>query len=360
MLVGLVFLISAAVAQAALHVQIVNKTGRPDRSVFVMLAGGSADASLTPEHPVRLSQIAKRGFMLRSLSSGRLFFSYGAPVTDAEPPRAPVRYDKVELTYPGVANLTAVDFFSIPFRLQTIARNGRARGTLGYSAPTREILSAFERIRGARRAIIKTRDRQFARVLSPQLSPTSYPSFDPYIRSMAGRRVIVNGAFYGTPFQLFSYSGTFTRNGSIVLRGTIRVDGRAAAGEPLSVNGPALAPAIYTIDGPYSWGGATHHVSDNDVYAAIYRDLISGFAWGYWGGRYPNDTLSWDGLPPFGAARIKRTSYAAYNEYAAVIYRYSDAYGFSFSDTGPKKVQLPLDTPTLRITILPDRSPRHR
>lgn len=118
----------------------------------------------------------------------------------------------------------------------------------------------------------------------------------------------------------------------------------------------ALPRAIYTVDGPYEWGGRTRHVSDNDVYAVIYRDLIAGFAWGYWGGKYGNDIAQWQNKPPFAAARKTKTSYATYNQYAAVVYKYSDAYGFSFSDTGPKKVQLPLSAAQkLQITILPDR-----
>ena len=123
--------------------------------------------------------------------------------------------------------------------------------------------------------------------------------------------------------------------------------------------GSTLPSAVYTVDGPYTWGGATHHVGDNDVYAVLYRDLISGFAWGYWGGKYGNDSRAWQGKPPFAAARKTKTGYSTYNEYAAVIYKYSNAYGFSFSDTGPKKVQLPLDgAATLQITILPDGKKR--
>ena len=354
--------LTATSAAAAIDVQIVNQTGRPDSSIYVMLSGGSSSDGRLPDNtPVRLSDIGGRRFPLTAISAGRIFFSYGSPVNDAEPPAARIRYDKVELTYPGVANLTAVDFFGIPFRMQTLSAGGRVRGTLGYTAPTDTIVRALLRIPGARRALIKTAAGQFARVLSPQLSPTSYPSFRPYVGSLAGRRVVVRGAFFGTPFQTFTYAGTFTAGGSITLTGTITPSGgRAAPGQALSVAGGALAPAVYTADGPYVWGGAVHHVSDNDVYAAIYRDLIAGFAWGYWGGRYGNDTRAWAGKPPFAAARSKPARYATYNQYAAVIYRYSNAYGFSFSDTGPKKVQLPLSAPTLRITILPDQPPRRR
>ena len=102
-------------------------------------AGRCTDrAQLRNQEPVRLSAIARRRFTLDSLPAGRILFSFDSPVTSAEAPRSPVRYDKVELTYPGVANLTAVDFFGIPFRL-------------------------------------------FVRFLSPQLSPSSFPSFAPYV-----------------------------------------------------------------------------------------------------------------------------------------------------------------------------------
>ena len=353
----------APAADAALQVQIANDSGVPANRVFVMLDGGSSsDGQLRDNVPVRLSAIAHQRFALQSLAGGRIFFSYGSPVNDAEPPRARVRYDTVELSYPGVANLTAVDFFGIPFRLQALNASGRQLGQLAWTAPTDTIERALLAISGARRARVTTPSGAFARILSPQLSPTSYPSFAPYVRSMAGKRVTVRGAFFGTPFQRFVYSGTFARDGSIVLSGTVTPQGgRPRPGQSITVAGASMSPAIYTVDGPYSWGGATHMVSDNDVYAAIYRDLISGFAWGYWGGRYGNDSGRWTGKAPFAAARVRRTKHATYNEYAAVIYRYSDAYGFSFSDTGPKKVQLPLDgAATLRITILPDAPKRRR
>lgn len=349
------------VADAAITVQFSNQTGRPASDIYVMLDGGSSsDGQLSNEIPVKLSAIARTGFALSSLAGGRIFFSFGSPVNSAEPPQARIRYDKVELTYPGVANLTAVDFFGIPFKLQALNNDGKTVGQLAYTAPTNTIERTLLAIPGARRALVTTGSGAFARFLSPQLSPSSYPSFVPYVHSLSGQRVIVRGSFFGTPFQTFVYSGKFEPNGSIVLSGTITPKGgQPAQGEPVSVSGSSLPSAIYTVDGPYSWAGATHMVSDNDVYSAIYRDLVAGFAWGYWGGRYGNDSANWLGKPPFAAARKTRTRYATYNEYAAAIYKYSDAYGFSFSDTGPKKVQLPLEgATTLRITILPDATKR--
>ena len=355
-------LVAAPPAGADIRVQVVNRSGVPAGQVYVMVSGGSSsDGQLVDGVGAKLSTVRGSQFRLGSFS-GRIFFSYRAPVSSAEPPHWPTRYDKVELTYPGVANLTAVDFFGIPFKLQARGAGGKPLGTLTWNAPTSTVERALLAIPGGRRALVKTRAGGFARILSPQLSPTSYPSLARYIGSVSRRHLTVRGSFFGNPFQTFDYAGTFGGAGTTTLSGTIRPKGGSTTpGAALSVAGSTLPSAIYTVDGPYTWGGRTHHVSDNDVYAAIYRDLIAGFAWGYWGGKYGDDSARWQSKPPFQAARRSKTSYANYNEYAAVIYRYSNAYGFSFSDTGPKKVQLPLaGAQTLQITILPDTRTRRR
>jgi hypothetical protein len=355
-------LLVPSLAAAGIRVQVVNRSGHPAGQVYVMLSGGSSsDGQLRNEAPAKLSELRGSQFTVSSLS-GRVYLSYGAPVTSAEPPRWPTRYDKVELTYPGVANLTAVDFFGIPFKLQAQNAAGRALGTLTWNAPTDTVKQALLAIPGARGALVSNHGA-FVRILSPQLSPGSYPSFTRYIESLKATRLTLRGSFFGNPFQTFDYDGVFGGSGATTLIGKITPKGGPPAqGAAFGVDGSTVASAIYTVDGPYTWGGSTHRVSDNDVYSAIYRDLIAGFAWGYWGGKYGNDSAAWQNKPPFEAARKRRTSYATYNQYAAVVYRYSDAYGFSFSDTGPKKVQLPLGAAarTLQITILPDKQQRPR
>ena len=356
-LASLVLSLGALVASAqALDVQLVNHSDRPADRVYVMLHGGSsADGKLTNDDPKRLSAISGRHFALSSISGGRIFFSYGRPVSPAEPPSSDIRYDKVELTYPGVANLTAVDFFAIPFRLQTLNSSGNELGELAYRARTNVIRRALMDV-AAPGALVRTREGGFARVLSPQLSQGSYRSFARDIKSMAGKRVTLRGAFYGTPYQEFIYSGRFANDGSIRLNGTLTTpSGPSTQGKTVAVTGSSLPSAIYTVNGPFTVGGQPATVSDNNVYSAIYRDLLSGFAWGYMGGRYGNDSDNWWGKPPFQAARATQEPYATFNEYAAAIFRYSDAYGFSFSDTGPRPVVVGLDgATTLRITIMGD------
>jgi hypothetical protein len=345
-------------AASALTVKLDNRSEHRSDRVWVMLSGGSsADGKLADGVPTRLDRIANRSFRIDGISAGRIYVSFGRPVAPNEPMDSPTRYDKVELTYPGVANLTAVDFFAIPLRLQTLDRDGHVLGRLGYSVDTTTVKRALLAIPGADRALIKTRIGTMARILSPQLSPSSYPLFGRYVSSLAGQSVVVRGAYYGTPYQTFVYRGTFADSGDVTLRGRIAGPSGTAPGYDLSVDGATLDSAIYTANGEYRWGGGVHHVADNDVYAVIYRDLISGYAWGYWGGRYGNDTAKWQGKPPFEAARVSPSPYATYNRYAAAIYRYSNAYGFAFSDTGPKKVVVGLDdAKTLRIVIPPDQA----
>jgi len=98
-------------------------------------------------------------------------------------------------------------------------------------------------------------------------------------------------------------------------------------------------------------------VSYNDVYAAIYRDLVAGFDFGYVGGKYGSNSADWYGTTPFHPpyACARNTDDGFYNKYASIIAANSDAYGFPFSDRN-QQVQVALNSAvkTLRITILPD------
>ncbi len=342
-----------SLAAGPLKVNIVNKSGQKAKSIYVMLHGGSSsDGQLPEDVPKRLSQLRSNSFEVENIQ-GRIYFSYMNPVTFNEPPKSRTRYDKVEITYPGVANLTAVDFFGIPFKMEALNRQGKSVGSLAFKKGTKTIKKELLKIRGAKGALVKTSRGNFARILSPQLSQRSYPSMSRYVRSVAGQKVTISGKFFGSPPASFNYSGEFAADGSITLDGLIN----GVAGKQVHVNGTTIPSAIYTVDGPYLVDGVVNHVSANDVYAVIYRDLLSGFAWGYMGGRYGNNSAKWFKRAPFAKARKKsqqkKQQFATYNKYASVIYKYSNAYGFAFSDTGPKNVQLGLNkAKTLKITIL--------
>jgi hypothetical protein len=362
-------LAAMATPAAALNVHVINDSGQAPQSVYLMLDGGSSsDGQLPDDIPEPLSQVNASTFSLASISAGRLYVSFGAPVKNNEPPAAATRYDKIELTDPGVANLTAVDFFGIPFDMQALDGAGATVGdALTYRCHTSTILP---RLRAIAPAAEVTSGGQFVRFLSPQLSPASYPSMAPYVQSMVGQTIEINEEFTGraategkpgVPAQMVDYSGTFESNGSITLSGTLAnpPGSTPLSGEPVRVQGSTLPSAIYTGNGEFTVGGKPADVSENNQYSIIYRDLVAGFALGYWGGRYGNDSAAWKGQPDFAAARAGSAPFATYNEYAQTIGEYSNAYGYSFNDLGPTPVTVPLDESiaTLQITIDPDQGP---
>lgn len=286
--------------------------------------------------------------------------SYGAPVKNNEPPSAPTRYDKLELSNPGVADLTAVDFFAIPFDLQSLDASGATVGdALGYRCYTSTIL---QQLRTLGPAAEVNDGGQFARFLSPQLaSEGTYPSLAPYINSMSGQMIEVNDSFAneGEPAKAISYRGTFEPDGSITLNGTITSAGSPTPGHPLRIEGATLPDGVYTGDGGYTVNGEAANVSQNNEYSVIYRDVVAGFGLGYWGGKYGNNSAAWLHKPNFAAARLSGSPFPTYSLYASTIAEYSGAYGYSFSELGPNEVIVPLEASvaTLRLTIDPDQGP---
>lgn len=350
----------------ALNVEVVNDSGQPPTEVYLTLQGGSSsDGQLLDETPRALSEINNSTFSLESLTAGRLYVSYGEPYTahkDGITP--PFRYDKIELTTPGVADLTAVDFFAIPFQLEALESDGTpVGGALSYRCYTSTIVSKLRELAPSAEEV--NGGGQFLRFLAPKNAWASYPSMEPYVKSMAGQTIEVEDVYTNSehpPNVSIKYSGTFEPDGSITLEGTFtELEGahHEERGEPLHIEGSTLPEAAYTGDGPYTVGGTAANLGENNKYSVIYRDIVAGFELGYWGGKYGNNTKAWLGQPDFAAARASAEPYPTYNEYAALINEYSDAYGSAFNELGPKPVTVPLEaaTATLRLTIEPDQGP---
>lgn len=355
--VFVVALIASAAPASAVNVEIVNSSGRPASSIYLTLEkGSSSDGQLPDETPTPLSQIRSSTFALGALSSGRLYVSYGGPVTTKEPPYAPTRYDKIELTNPGVADVTAVDFFGIPFNLQSLDAGGATVGdAVGFRCFTSTVL---QHLRPLGPSAEVTANGQFVRFLSPQLAPTgTFPSLAPYVESMAGQTIEVNDVFAreNESAKAIHYTGTFQPGGSIVLNGTVG----GVAGQPVKIEGASLPEAVYTGNGAFTVGGEPADVSQNNEYSVIYRDVVAGFGLGYWGGRYGNNSAAWLHQPNFAAARLGPEPFPTYSLYASTMAEYSTAYGFSFSELGPAEITTPLEASvaTLRLTIDPDQGP---
>ncbi|MDO8309846.1 MAG: carbohydrate-binding protein, partial [Actinomycetota bacterium] len=371
---------AAAAPGGPLVVRIVNGSGVPDADVFVLVTADGPFPASVPANgtSVRLTDAiagmqrvsppgpsgsggayeftvggAGQGFV-----AGSIWVSYGQPLDNTSRPSpvtSPVRFDQVELTYtqgpdPATwADLTAVAMWGIPMSLDFHAGDGllpdlsRNNGLL--SSPGAGGLAQL-----APDAVLRQPDGSFLRVLSPVVAPQAYPDLSGYVHSLAGRRLWVNGEFAreGDPATgPYAYSGVVQADGSIVLSGTVADGpGRVRPGLPVRVDGAWLTGpvagmpgyGIYMQNGPYAVGGAIPASGGivNDVYGAIYRDYATAFAYGYWGGRYGDDSAAFTRPPrtsAFAAARPAVEGFTAWNVFAQVITGSSTAYAMPFGDT---------------------------
>lgn len=365
LLLALALALAVPAAASALTFKVNNESGRSPEEVFVTIAGANFGVpGMANDVPKKLSEVPNP-LTINTLESGRVYVSYGAPVTEGESFTSQTRFDWAELTVKpsssDVANLTAVDQFGIGMRLDTYGAGEKHLEEVG-AANSNTIFSALQQIPGGPQATIRNSSGEIVRVLSP-LHSTAYPDLGEYVRSMAGKTITLHTGLFFSPFATSEYTGTFAANGSITLHGTTNPVGQAP--ETISVEGQKLIENIYT-------GNET----PNNAEGAIKRDLYAGFGVGLWGGKYGNNAIAFctnpnttaqgtwcpEGFnqPAFGDARASLSSFPTCEQYAAVINQYADEYGNPYSDASGK-VTVGLDQPgsggeveTLKLTILPD------
>jgi hypothetical protein len=377
---------------SALQFHVVNESGRPASEVFV-------DIASPPETPkeqqeviegkkklnyvvpgvennvaVPLSAIPGGNVTIERLISGRVYVSYGAPVTESVTFSSPIRFDWAELTVnpapEDAANLTAVNQVGIGMRLTTLTEGGDVIESRG-STYANTLFDALQGIPGGPESTIRGTNGEILRVLSPDNVPSQYPLLTDYVESMVGETIELHTPFFKKEEDMWSrYTGTFQPGGSITLTGEMWDEaGTKSTAPEIKIGGPELLQDIYT-------GGS----GPNDLVTAVRRDLYSAFSVGLWGGKYGNDAIHFCNnptsdpsmpqkgewcpngfnVPAFAEARTTPPPFTAFEQYAEVINRYTDIYGNPYSDAS-KKVQVLLDQPTvhtLQLTILPDSEPQ--
>lgn len=295
-----------------------------------------------------------------------------------------------------------------------------------------ELRTAVEGADGGewKQVVVEDADGGFVRVVSPkqraqQLATNGstknpfaqgWPSLEKYMESLSGQTLQVEGLF--TPGSdnadvadtgWYAYTATFGDD-EVELSGTIRSaigvgpdpdKNRAGSG---AVDGKDMSIALdgtntdqhgnvtsnndlltgiydqssrYTVDGVPRNGmtdGKAELAAPDDVYNSIYRDFVTAFTYGYWGGRYGTSTAGfWQkvappaaptgGQPAFDAARPSGSSesFLPYNLYSKVMYEFSDnyniPYGEDYGSGAPDRPSPLLDVPTggtWRMTIQSD------
>lgn len=339
-------------------IEIKNESGR---TAYLLFSGNNL--GITPGSTGTLADGASSTFDLTSVSAGRLHVSLDKALNSSTPdfmnpndPDYTTRFDKIELSYNsgGAANLTSVDFYAIPFSLQsfikdsstqeeiTIQQNTLKSGGTGNDLET----ALISVISDEDKARIKDANGNLLRILSPVKVPGGYESMQSYVDAVvkAAYSFTIKGTYFGNPSESYDYSGTVSSD-HIKLSMTGKED--------ITILTSNLADDIYTCNGAYYLGkdmNTAHYVAENDFYAAVYRDVMAGFNFGYMNGSAGTDSEGWWNSAPFSAAN----SY--YNKYASEITQnYPGAYGFPFSDR-KRNVLMDLggEVNKLKLTILSD------
>ena len=263
-----------------LTVSVVNNN--PDYSadrVWVSATGNGQGAG-----SATLAQ--RSSFVTSSVSSGRVWVSLGKPLDTTSfpsPDVSDVRFDVVELTYPGVANLTAVDMFGIPMDIETFDSSGRLVAAKRWQCRTDVVTQSMRAAVAAaggdfNKIVRRDANGNFLRLVSPNIvsgaHPSGYPRFDAYVSSLRGQQLTIRGHAMG---QDYLYTGSFAPDpadpggpGSITLtdQSASKLPQMYVRGSSLVGNSGGEDAGIYGNNSPYFVGGVRH--SGNDVYGALW------------------------------------------------------------------------------------------
>lgn len=382
-------LLFSAVAQADINIRVINQNADfTDTNTFLRfesdpnnLSGTLNHAGLIAKKPYSFAE-AKSGILLHSNLGGRIFFSLGAPLTDTlTPPESNnpsipsyhTRFDKIELTYDpnnpySVANLTIIDFFSIPLCLKTY-KEGRLVNSLDLFVDGETMIHNLAQLTHCSAQAVITEKGKFLRVLGPpnQNISSLYPSMQEYIESLklAAHAFQIKDYYYHdgeTPemtTQEYSFWGSIDDNNALILQGGSDILGY---GHTITIDYNDLLQGIYGCNPTYLVDGALSSIGQNDVYSAVVRDTVAGFNLGFIGSTAVNpatglvikDSPSCDWKQCPQAFEFLQPFKPFYNQWGRYVSEHSNSYSFPFSDLW-QKVQISLtNIDTLEIIIKPD------
>jgi len=291
------------------------------------------------------------------------------------------RWDKFEITFNGnpsdVVNLTGINSFAVPISIKTYGDSGTTpRESLGYSVYADEMISLLSAEATNDSAVLKDLSNHFLRVIGPTTYPAGsfgpYPPFDGYLNSViaSGNPIFIQDLYSGTggppetTTQNYTFTNTFDSGGNLIMNGGGTVVG---INHTIVISNDVLAYNIYANNPDYYVDGVAASFADNNVYSAPVRDILAGFAIGYVNssiidpvtGVAFKDEFSkyWYADDQPLAFSDVQPSNEFFNGYAEIFWKYSDSYGFPFSDRLHKSVQAslnPAEVDTVEIRVLPD------
>ncbi|TYP99445.1 beta-1,3-glucanase [Tenacibaculum adriaticum] len=426
-----------------LNVKFKNKSTLPNSNVFIGFVSGSSTSlfnisSLAGEDIKQLNTTKGNGnwYSLDELNnsvqiqnfSGRIYVSYGKtwkilnnyyePAQNITDPNFFLRYDKMELTFNGkaddVADLTSIDYWSIPMQLETFLNGASVQTDNGLKTniTTKMVYNELNSLtstpqsglENALPALVPGNFTQshnqpgtgFARIIGPSSYPsiggvpvTPYNLFKGYLNFLIqklgpntvvgesipnlgnGTIATIAGHFNGVgphvplsgskSAQTYNLTSTIDNSGDITLTGTVSsVSGTTTM---LYKKSDLINPnGIYGANAPFSLNGAVSQNPANDVYGWITGDLLAGLNIGAIGSETmigekivgAMKSSDWFTISNTSLFSNLQSNSANYNQYAATLQKLSDAYNFAYSDRfSPVLISLnPTTVNTLQISLL--------
>jgi len=347
------------------------------------------------------------GVVLSNIVSGEFYVSLGKPMTvpvtntagklpgpspsDTNDPDYYTRWGTVEITYTGepydAADMTGINLFSIPFVLKIYDGTSVVQ-SMGYRVDGETMVTKLQASATNDTAVLKDASNNFLRVLGPTAYAAGtigpYQPLNDYIDSVrsGGIPILISDIFSGLPgvqpprltTQRYQFEASFTNLAGVdqlIMTGGSLTAGGIGMSNNVTVAYSNVAYQVYANNPIYTINGVPNgSMADNDVYSAVVRDVFAGFACGYIGSTaidqvtglaFQNEASSnWFYTAQTQAFSDVQTTLPNYNGYGEAFWRYSDVYGFPFSDRLFSAVQANLDPSkmdTLEVIVSPDVIP---
>lgn len=395
----------AAASADTYRIRIINSTGNDPSRVFVSLTDSQSQSKPTlpngmtfnEAYPLAATEPASTQWIHEGdnayaidvsgeWTSGAILYSIategsGFDGYDTQPTVGTndYQYDFSELTFDQTntfnGDISAVNQIGIPARLSILRPDGTVAHRNGSDSSASEYVGCVDATRSVMDSSITGWDpqsagiwrqngEQFLQLAGPGAASLyqQYPSFEQYVKSMAGQTLTIKGYFAGGQTAgapaYYAYSGEVATDGSVFLTGGLydNADQTGASGYPtpagIYIPGEELyghdpstwlagtGYGIYAQNGPYTvastdaatltggqWVGVatqppadaadfissatpgwvvgqlgTYEAVGNDIYGWIYGDLVVSFAMGYVGsdatGSPIYDSSRWNTNPP--------------------------------------------------------------
>lgn len=276
-------------------------------------------------------------------------------------------------------DITYINWYSIPLQMESTSSQtsgGNTRGVPKSQAALSAMLTTLAGLTCSNPVTVVTNSsNQIVRVISPNAGNPSwlplYPSFKDYLAKVfidSTEATLLKNTYDGIanppspdfePQEYQSSSVTYDCK-TLTIKGTTTVLGDFTMTS--AMDSDTFNSVIYLAVMNYTWSYGSKSKSngntgDNNVFSAISRDLMAGFAYGFIGSKQfgSQPSSAWMGASDTEIFNAIQPKHPYYNPWAnAINICFSDVYTFPFNDflTGYAPELVTNDGDTLTVTLL--------